>query len=151
MAAADVSGKGGIPQPTYEPISAPGEYQATTTQFARCEYRADLASLAALSLVCPTIPSNHPLHVRCTHTGFDDPSIKPMEAAKAAHQWCSNFQAAIDKKDVDAIVEAFTEDGWWRDMLTFAFDFNSFKSELQYTSSRFAQVRPRSANAPSCV
>lgn len=62
-------------------------------------------------------------------TGFDDPSIKPMEAAKAAHQWCTSFQAFIDKKDIDAIVEAFTEDGWWRDMLTFAFDFNSFKSE----------------------
>lgn len=53
-----------------------------------------------------------------------------MEAAKAAHQWCTNFQAAIDKKDVDAIVEAFTDDGWWRDMLTFTFDFNSFKSRF---------------------
>lgn len=25
MAAADVSGKSGVPQPTYEPISAPGQ------------------------------------------------------------------------------------------------------------------------------
>lgn len=67
MAAADVSGKGGIPEPTYEPISAPGEYHATTTRTALCERRADLASLAALLLVCLTISSNHPLHVRSTH------------------------------------------------------------------------------------
>lgn len=82
MAAADVSGKSGIPQPTYEPISAPG---------------------------------------------FDDPSIKPMEAAKAAHQWCNQFQAALDKGDADGIVELFVDDGWWRDMLTLTFDFNSYK------------------------
>lgn len=62
-------------------------------------------------------------------TGFDDPSIKPMEAAKAAHQWCNQFQAALDKGDSDAIADLFVDDGWWRDMLTLNFDFNSYKSE----------------------
>jgi hypothetical protein len=36
-------------------------------------------------------------------TGFDDPSIKPMEAAKACHAWCSKIQQAIDSKDIDTI------------------------------------------------
>jgi len=88
MAAADVSGRTGIPEPTYEPISAPG---------------------------------------------FDDPSIKPMEAAKACHAWCSKIQQAIDSKDIDTIADSFSEDGWWRDMLIVnPVDFNSFKkSEIK--------------------
>jgi hypothetical protein len=52
-----------------------------------------------------------------------------MEAAKAAHQWCTQFQAAVDKGDESAVAELFTDDGWWRDMLTLNFDFNSYKSE----------------------
>lgn len=52
-----------------------------------------------------------------------------MEAAKAAHQWCNQFQAALDKGDSDAIADLFVDDGWWRDMLTLNFDFNSYKSE----------------------
>ena len=47
------------------------------------------------------------LLMRCTgvllRTGFDDPSIKPMEAAKACHAWCSKIQQAIDSKDIDTI------------------------------------------------
>lgn len=85
MAAADVSGKTGIPEMKYEPISAPG---------------------------------------------FDDPSIKPMEAAKAAHAWVSEFQSALDAKDADKITNLFTDDGWWRDMLTIdAVDFNSYRKQ----------------------
>lgn len=45
-----------------------------------------------------------PVYEKVTAPGFDDPSIKPMEAAKAAHEWCSKFQKAIDAKDVDALV-----------------------------------------------
>jgi len=62
--------------------------------------------------------------------GFDDPSIKPMEAAKAAHAWVSQFQSALDSKDADKITNLFTDDGWWRDMLTIdAVDFNSYRSK----------------------
>lgn len=83
MAAADVSGKQGIPEMTYEPISAPG---------------------------------------------FDDPSIKPLEAAKAAHNWVQKFNAALGKKDGDAIEALFVDEGWWRDMLSIdSMDFNSFR------------------------
>ena len=52
-----------------------------------------------------------------------------MEAAKAAHAWCHKFQAALDAQDINDIANHFTDDGWWRDMLTIdATDFNSFKS-----------------------
>lgn len=53
-----------------------------------------------------------------------------MEAAKAAHEWVSKFQAALDKKDGDALANLFVDEGWWRDMLTIdSMDFNSFRSE----------------------
>lgn len=53
-----------------------------------------------------------------------------MQAAKAAHAWVSEFQAALDAKDADKITNLFTDDGWWRDMLTIdAVDFNSYRSE----------------------
>ncbi|KAL7008598.1 hypothetical protein EMMF5_001860 [Cystobasidiomycetes sp. EMM_F5] len=65
--------------------------------------------------------------------GFDNPSIKPMEAAKACHQWVVKFQAALDKKDADALANLFVDNGWWRDMLTIdAVDFNSYrKSQIK--------------------
>jgi len=41
----------------------------------------------------------------------DDPSIKPLEAARHAHQWVTKFQEALNSKDISKITNAFAETG----------------------------------------
>ncbi|KWU44303.1 pyridine nucleotide-disulfide oxidoreductase family protein [Rhodotorula sp. JG-1b] len=50
-------------------------------------------------------------------------------AADAAQAFCNSLQAAFDAKDADGIVKHFRDDGWWRDILTVDFDFNSIKRD----------------------
>ncbi|BGP54614.1 hypothetical protein JCM8202v2_002201 [Rhodotorula sphaerocarpa] len=59
-------------------------------------------------------------------------------AAEAAQGFCDSIQAAFDAKDPDGIVGHFTDDGWWRDVLTLDFDFNSIqKGEIKDHLSRY--------------
>ncbi|GAA5903013.1 flavin-containing monooxygenase [Sporobolomyces salmoneus] len=53
-------------------------------------------------------------------------SQTPFEIAQA---FCTSLQSAFDAKDIDGIIKHFREqDGWWRDILTIDFDFNSLKT-----------------------
>ncbi|GJN93915.1 hypothetical protein Rhopal_006974-T1 [Rhodotorula paludigena] len=52
------------------------------------------------------------------------PANRPADIAQA---FCSSIQAAFDAKDIDGIERHFSNDGWWRDILTIDFDFNSLK------------------------
>lgn len=56
-------------------------------------------------------------------------TTKPTSPYEIAQAFCSSIQAAFDAKDIDGIIGHFRQDdGWWRDMLTIDFDFNSLKT-----------------------
>ncbi|BGP27574.1 hypothetical protein JCM10295v2_006546 [Rhodotorula toruloides] len=54
------------------------------------------------------------------------PSSTPAEIAQA---FCESIQAAFTARDADGIIRHFTSDGWWRDILTVDFDFNSIRKD----------------------
>ncbi|BGP11269.1 hypothetical protein JCM10049v2_007172 [Rhodotorula toruloides] len=54
------------------------------------------------------------------------PSSTPAEIAQA---FCDSIQAAFTARDADGIIRHFTNDGWWRDILTVDFDFNSIRKD----------------------
>ncbi|GAA5955765.1 hypothetical protein JCM3765_001845 [Sporobolomyces pararoseus] len=54
---------------------------------------------------------------------------QPQSHFEIAQAFCNSLQAAFDAKDIDGIIKHFREDdGWWRDILTIDFDFNSLKT-----------------------
>ncbi|GAA5931049.1 flavin-containing monooxygenase [Sporobolomyces koalae] len=56
-------------------------------------------------------------------------SSSPTSDFAIAKAFCDSLQAAFDAKDIDGIIKHFREDdGWWRDILTIDFDFNSIKT-----------------------
>ncbi|GAA6062801.1 hypothetical protein JCM10212_006162 [Sporobolomyces blumeae] len=69
-------------------------------------------------------------HVENAVTGASSsPSARPKSPFDIAQAFCSSIQAAFDAQDIDGIVRHFRkDDGWWRDILTVDFDFNSMKT-----------------------
>jgi len=89
--------------------------------------------------ISPENNAKGPTYEPISAPGFGDEHLKPLEAAKAAHQWVTAFQQNLDSKNIDKLVDAFDDAGYWRDMLTIDMtDFNSLKkSDIKEYLTKF--------------
>ncbi|KAJ8596565.1 FAD/NAD(P)-binding domain-containing protein [Rhizopogon salebrosus TDB-379] len=53
-------------------------------------------------------------------------SVSPSEAATG---WLSVFSAAITQNDVEAVVDLFLEDGFWKDVIALTWDLRTFEGK----------------------
>ncbi|KAA1095597.1 hypothetical protein PGTUg99_007169 [Puccinia graminis f. sp. tritici] len=61
------------------------------------------------------------------------PTLSPSDSLQSlVTRWLERAQACFDEKDVDQFVDLFSEEGYWRDILTIELDFNSLaKSSIK--------------------
>jgi cation diffusion facilitator CzcD-associated flavoprotein CzcO len=71
------------------------------------------------------------------------------EQAQALFEsWLESFAMTLESGDAHALAAAFTEDGHWRDILAFTWDFRTFSGQQDITvglKETLDQVRPRGA------
>lgn len=53
-------------------------------------------------------------------------NVSPSEAAT---EWLSVFSAAITQNDVEAVVDLFLEDGFWKDVIALTWDLRTFEGK----------------------
>ncbi|BGP19956.1 hypothetical protein JCM10213v2_008087 [Rhodosporidiobolus nylandii] len=66
-------------------------------------------------------------HVETALPASLKPAPAPPAPADIAAAFLASIQSCFTAKDAEGIVQHFTADGWWRDILTIDFDFNSLK------------------------
>jgi cation diffusion facilitator CzcD-associated flavoprotein CzcO len=74
----------------------------------------------------------------------DDPSSP--DADEVFRAWLDRFGSALERADPAALADCFIEDGHWRDILTFGWEFRTFsgRDEIREGSGRsLAEVQPR--------
>jgi hypothetical protein len=67
-----------------------------------------------------------------------------LDADKIASKWVSAFGDALVRADVDATTSLFHEQGWFRNMLTFSWDWDSFSGHTaikSYLSNTLAKAQ----------
>lgn len=54
-----------------------------------------------------------------------------MTTQERASQWLANFDAALQRRDIDAAVAMFGEDGYWRDLVAFTWNIRTAEGTAQ--------------------
>ena len=70
----------------------------------------------------------------------------PDVAAEVFDEWLTRFGAALESRNATMVADHFLEDGYWRDILAFTWDYRTFagRSAIEKAiSSRLEAVAPR--------
>jgi cation diffusion facilitator CzcD-associated flavoprotein CzcO len=74
------------------------------------------------------------------------------QATSAAHViasgWIDDFGAALERGDPAAVADLFLLDGWWRDLLTFTWDFRTFHGVDQISRALSSTLSVTGARNP---
>jgi cation diffusion facilitator CzcD-associated flavoprotein CzcO len=68
------------------------------------------------------------------------------EAGAIFANWLEGFAVALETGDAEGLAERFISDGYWRDILTFGWEFRTFSGppEIRAAAGSLPQARPRS-------
>ncbi|KAF8634275.1 hypothetical protein AX17_004231 [Amanita inopinata Kibby_2008] len=84
-----------------------------------------MASVDLTAIQIPPLPTLTNLHASI-------PS--DLDAPKIASEWLSALAASLESNNVEHVGSLFVPDSWWRDMLSFTWDFRTFRG-ISYIST----------------
>lgn len=56
------------------------------------------------------------------------PSLTGPRLTQAVDDWLRALELAVDNRDEDRIGDLFTDDCWWSDLLSFTWDFQTYRA-----------------------